>query len=170
MSKLYGPDPLPMTVAEAEALQKLCLSLPRNPVIIQIGAYIGASTVAMMQARNDAFIFSIDIKPHHEEQQSISERGLKGQCLRVLGDSVEIGQFWPIAADMVFIDGDHRYEAVVKDIDTWQDKVKRSGILVFHDYIPNPQPPIKGNVARAVDEKIHKHALVKVERLIAFRM
>jgi predicted O-methyltransferase YrrM len=171
MPKLYGPDPLPMSTEEALALQKLCLMLPANPVIVQIGAYIGASTVAMLSTCQDAFIFSIDIYPHREETVNLIETGLNfHQCQRVLGDSVDIGEFWPIKADMIFIDGDHRYEAIVKDITIWRDKVKPGGILALHDYIPNPQPPIKGNVAKAVNELIRQKPILLVERLIAFQI
>lgn len=171
MSKLYGPDPLPMTLEERDALASLCELLPDNPVIVQIGAYIGASTVAMLSTCEDAFIFSIDIYPHREEMTNLIEAGLNfHQCQRVLGDSVDIGEFWPIPADLILIDGDHRYEAVVKDIKVWRDKVKKNGILAFHDYIPNPRPPIKGNVAKAVNELIKQKPVLLVDRLIAFKM
>lgn len=35
--------------------------------------------------------------------------------------------------DLVFLDGDHRYEAFKKDLDIWYPKVKKGGILCGHD-------------------------------------
>ncbi len=36
--------------------------------------------------------------------------------------------------DMVFIDGDHKYEEVIKDIESWYLLVRNGGILCGHDY------------------------------------
>ncbi len=36
--------------------------------------------------------------------------------------------------DLVFIDGDHSYECVRQDIDSWMPKVRPGGILAGHDY------------------------------------
>lgn len=51
-----------------------------------------------------------------------------------------------LSVDVVFIDADHTYESVKKDITAWAPKVRNGGILAGHDYRPgNP-------VAKAVDE------------------
>ena len=38
--------------------------------------------------------------------------------------------------DLVFIDGDHSYDAVTEDIKAWLPKVRNGGILCGHDYEP----------------------------------
>ena len=57
--------------------------------------------------------------------------------------------------DFVFIDADHRYEAVKKDIGEWSKKVKPSGIVAGHDYYVTRS----GNdgVIKAVDEYTKRH-------------
>ncbi|WP_420422142.1 class I SAM-dependent methyltransferase [Simkania sp.] len=40
----------------------------------------------------------------------------------------------PSDLDLVFIDGDHSYEAVKHDILNWKKKVRPGGILAGHDY------------------------------------
>lgn len=35
--------------------------------------------------------------------------------------------------DMIFIDGDHRYEAVKKDVDQWWPKLAVNGVMFIHD-------------------------------------
>ena len=36
--------------------------------------------------------------------------------------------------DFVFLDADHRYEAVMEDISNWLPKIKPNGVLAGHDY------------------------------------
>ncbi len=62
------------------------------------------------------------------------------------------------AADMVFIDGDHGYEAVLADIDAWLPKARR--LLCGHDfYLPAEHAGYPG-VPRAVQERFGDRALV----------
>ena len=51
-------------------------------------------------------------------------------------------------ADLVFIDGDHRYEPCKQDIKRYRPLVRKGGILAGHDYNHRTWP----GVARAVDE------------------
>lgn len=55
----------------------------------------------------------------------------------------------PYTVDMVFIDGDHRYETVKKDIDVALGMLRTGGLICGHDY----NWP---SVAQAVDEKLGK--------------
>ncbi|HTU90884.1 MAG TPA: class I SAM-dependent methyltransferase [Gemmataceae bacterium] len=50
--------------------------------------------------------------------------------------------------DFVFLDADHGYEAVRRDLEAWFPKVKRRGVLGGHDYL---HPDFPG-VRRAADE------------------
>ena len=50
--------------------------------------------------------------------------------------------------DFLFIDADHHYEAVKKDIELWYPKVKTGGIISGHDYAPG----IGCGVIEAVNE------------------
>jgi predicted O-methyltransferase YrrM len=53
----------------------------------------------------------------------------------VVGLSVEVAkQYTHDSLDFVFIDGDHRYECVLADIQAWLPKVKAGGIIAGHDY------------------------------------
>lgn len=62
------------------------------------------------------------------------------------GPSEMWAKVWPIPLDLVFLDGDHRYEAVKRDIELWTPHVRRGGILCGHDY------PNEPGVVQAVNE------------------
>jgi SAM-dependent methyltransferase len=42
--------------------------------------------------------------------------------------------FEPETFDLVFVDADHRYEAVRDDLEAWWPLVRRGGVLAGHDY------------------------------------
>jgi hypothetical protein len=57
--------------------------------------------------------------------------------------------------DLVFLDADHTYEGVKKDIELWYPLIKKNGILSGHDYGFNNTGTYKG-VQKAVDEVFGK--------------
>lgn len=63
----------------------------------------------------------------------------------------------PESFDFVFIDADHSYQAVKKDIHHWMPKVRDGGLLCGHDY--SSRGANKG-VMKAVDECIGQDNIV----------
>lgn len=62
--------------------------------------------------------------------------------------------------DFVYIDGDHSYDFVKKDINAWWPKIKPGGILSGHDYTTgNPQKGHVYGVIQAVDEFVKENNL-----------
>ncbi len=53
--------------------------------------------------------------------------------------------------DLVFVDGDHHYDSVVKDTQTAFQLIRPGGIIVWHDYGNSPEN-IRWNVAHAILE------------------
>jgi hypothetical protein len=65
--------------------------------------------------------------------------------------SVEAASLFPNEYfDMVYIDGDHSYSEVKKDIKAWLPKIKKGGIISGHDYARNREN--HNEVAKVVDE------------------
>jgi len=84
-------------------------------------------------------------------------------------DSAEAVALFPKASfpdgyfDFVFIDADHTYEMVKRDIQLWLPLVKKDGIIGGHDYGFPDEAVRWGGVQKAVDEmfkpeqiKVHK--------------
>lgn len=76
--------------------------------------------------------------------------------------------------DFIYIDADHSYEGVVRDINAWWPKIKKGGLFCGDDYIPDDgdiwltgqgEPVYAGKfgVRRAVNEFITKQDLVLYE-------
>lgn len=174
---LAGPDPNPMTIQEVDALKALCRSLPADPIVIQIGAERGCSTLAILEERPDAFVFSVDCGVRPEEVENVKAAGLPWQrVVRGLGRSQNIGLHWPEAwkCDLLYIDGDHRRPGIDEDIAAWVPTVVSGGIIAFHDYIPPAEraPHIHGRVYEAVRAWLQREPQDMIrctQRLIAFQ-
>jgi cephalosporin hydroxylase len=55
--------------------------------------------------------------------------------------------------DFLFIDGDHRYDAVARDFQTYSCLVRSGGLVAFHDIVPFPEQPERvGGVPRLWQE------------------
>jgi hypothetical protein len=63
-----------------------------------------------------------------------------------------VGDFPDGKAGLIYIDADHRYESVKRDLNDWLPKLKQGGIMCGHDY----GVEIFG-VTQAVDEFCKEH-------------
>jgi len=91
-----------------------------------------------------AFVDQYDLRALFEE--NVQRAGVADRIKILQGRSAACAErFINGELDAVFIDADHRYEAVYQDITAWYPKLKRSGIIAGHDY-NDPE------VARAVRE------------------
>lgn len=63
--------------------------------------------------------------------------------------SEEASPYIPNNLDMVYIDGNHAYEYVKKDIELYAPKIKHGGLIGGHDIIGNP---LSDDIQRAVYE------------------
>ena len=90
-------------------------------------------------------------------------------------DSVKSADMFPDEYfDFIYIDADHSYEGVVRDIQAWWPKVKKGGLFCGDDYIPDDgdiwltgqgEPVYAGKfgVRRAVNEFVAKNDLALYE-------
>lgn len=125
---------------------------------VEVGVYWGQSfgyavVECLNQGKNIDFV-AVDIfswtspegwpmiqKFHHEM------RPVAGHFRAIQGASWEVAdQFEDGSIDFVFIDADHIYEHVRKDVLAWLPKVRPGGIIAGHDYNPPHE------VERAVNE------------------
>lgn len=131
-----------MTVKELEWLATQALSHER---IVEIGSYLGRSTRALGD-NTKGVVYAIDnfggvqdmelpaaIRDNVFELFIYNNATLitAGRVIPVLADHSQAQV--PITPDMVFIDGDHHYEAVKRDIQIWLPRLQKGGLLCGHD-------------------------------------
>lgn len=167
-----GQDP--MSWAEIDYLRDLAHGLPAHPVIVNIGADLGLSTVTFLEARRDAVVFSCDIGACEREIENVRAAGLEtARVIRLLGRSEDIGAAFPYQYDLLFVDGGHDEASVRGDIEVWVPHVKPGCVFGFHDYIPGEKPANNpAEVDAAVDALVigRYPEVGRVDRIIAFRV
>jgi predicted O-methyltransferase YrrM len=143
--RIFG-IPTHMTVAERLMLMQTALELPEGFVVVEIGSYLGASTAFLGAAavQRGGTVHAVDTwmndamgaegswntwNEFRENTQLFAD-----YIVAHRGTSVDVQpELDGIVCDMLFIDGDHSYDAVVTDLRTWLPSLKPGGVLAMHD-------------------------------------
>lgn len=146
-----------LNLADLDFLRAL-LDDTRDGSVVELGSYIGGSALVMAptcREQGRRFItvdnFSMNkigdgtpTRPILEE--NLREYGLDDWVEVVESDSAEAAKlFDDESVSLCFVDADHGYEAVQRDIEAWWPKIRPHGQLAGHDYLCD-------SVAQAVDE------------------
>lgn len=138
-----------LPLGEAGYLYELAMAVGAG-VIVEIGSAFGRSTTALSlgaKAGKDAAIFAID--PHETftgvlggqfgpenrrafYQNMLTHGGWENVRLVNLPSTV-VGKGWNRPIELLWIDGDHRYEAVAADLATWEPHLLPGAKVVFDD-------------------------------------
>lgn len=82
--------------------------------------------------------------------QNVAEWGLSANVVKVKMTSDKAAREWSRQIDFLYVDGDHSYEVVVRDITKVIPFIRTGGLFAFHDY----KPVGKEGIKRAVDELV----------------
>ncbi|MFC1841576.1 class I SAM-dependent methyltransferase [Candidatus Dependentiae bacterium] len=130
--------------------------MPKNGIVAEIGVWDGQFAEKILKYCNPEKLYLIDCWQNQSE--TVYPDGLNihfnNKYLEKLHQSVVrkfahdprvtvIKAFSPQATDLfendffdwVYIDGNHKYEAVSKDLPAWYEKVKTGGVISGHDYV-----------------------------------
>jgi len=163
----FMPDDEGMALVDAahEAVRSTAPS-SGPPVMVEIGAWCGKSTVYLGLAAEErhAVLFSIDHHRGSEENQagwehhdadlvdpdsgrletlphwrrSVARAGLEGSVVGVVGDSPTVASCWRTELVLCFIDGGHGAAPAWADYRGWAPWVMVGGLLAIHDVFPDP--------------------------------
>ena len=134
---------------EVLVLQRYGRTAPQT--IVEIGAaYGGSSLLFLYIIQPHAHLFSIDpfvvdsMGDFQATQKLCTQRVTHALTDCGIGErlaqwtlipkySYDVVSSWKQPIDLLFIDGDHRYEAVRKDFEDWFSFVTTGGFIMFHD-------------------------------------
>lgn len=138
----------------------------RNGTMIEIGSYMGEST--MLFAASGLFEKIYSIEPHDgieefNERENITwvEVVNEYELNTRYFDNIElisdysynvVDRFDDNSIDFIYIDGRHDYESVKRDLELYLPKLKNNGIIGGHDYNPIEW----SELCRAVNEVVGK--------------
>lgn len=114
--------------------------------ICEIGAAGGGTTFLLAQAAApDATVITLDLAFTEARQRAVGSFGRESQkiiCLQ--GDSQKLESAQRVAEclagqllDVLYLDGDHSYEGIKSDFNLYSPLVRRGGLIVFHDIVPD---------------------------------
>ncbi len=126
--------------------------LPPEPVVVNIGAAAGVSTLAILEERPDALIYSCEVDPGAGEYSSLERAGLDKRRVIRLGESAAAGRDFAGTADFIFVDGGHEAAQVRDDIEAWLPCLLAGGIIAFHDYHNPNLPGVKQGIDSAIGD------------------
>ena len=157
-----------------------------NAVFFEIGSWKGHSASVLGEVAKECggHVFCVD---HWKGSPGVWQHELEVNCLAtfrmnikecgledvvhpiVMESALAASIIRDEVADLLFIDADHRYEGIRKDIEIWSSKVKRGGILCGHDcekYLEDYEPNEQGWIRSATDndylDRLNCHAGVIV--------
>ena len=144
-NKKHFNIPTQLTRAERLLLNKLSLSLPRNCCIVEIGSYVGGSSIFLASAATgkNGMLYCVDTWKNEAMSEGLRDtyneftkntKPYEKWIVPLRGKSVEVAKDFDEEIDLLFIDGDLSYEAVKSDVEAWFPKLKNGAIVVFHDY------------------------------------
>lgn len=140
--------------------------LPANARIVEVGCHAGQSAaclgVELMRwswlagAKLDLVdLFGWGVSPEQVRATLAPIAPVLGEIRQ--GDSAATAALYVDSSlDMVFIDADHSYAAVARDIDAWLPKVKPGGIIAGHDFCLEFPGVIQAVTERFEEFEIHR--------------
>jgi len=143
--QLFG-IPTHMTFQERLVLFQTAINLPMGFSVLEIGSYLGASTAFLGFAalHRDGTVHALDPWTN-DAMGAEGQRDTWAEFRRNTepfdffitphqGYSADVHAREPrIACDMLFIDGDHSYDAVCTDLRLWLPSLNSGGVLAMHD-------------------------------------
>lgn len=129
-----------VTYPQDYLLRLLTLARERNPKrILEVGFDQGASAMALLRGAPAAFMTSIDIYPCERGVERLTHSEVSGRHTFIQADSREFLKQDDILRklggtfDLIYIDGDHLFDAVMIDLENCSKLLNNRGVMVCDD-------------------------------------
>jgi pyruvate-formate lyase-activating enzyme len=139
--------------------EQLLNMVPKEGVYAEVGTQTGYFAKQIWEKLNPRHlhIFDLDFTPFDHDYFSAFIR--QGSVHLHQGDSSKkLSEFPDAYFDMIYVDGDHMYEGVKKDLEQARRKIKLDGYILCNDYtVYSPMEAVKYGIPRAVNELCLDH-------------
>jgi hypothetical protein len=127
-------------------------------VVVELGTYKCLSTIYLASGSPDK-VYSVDTHEfgtYEEARSNLDARGVGDNASLIIGFTEDVGKEWKKPIRLLFVDADHTYEGVKKDIIAWTPFIVEGGYIVFHD---TNYP----DISKAIEESLKKDTFSEVE-------
>ena len=172
-SKIPIISPSPDLLSRFELLRYL----PKGGIVVEIGVERGDFSAAILKYTDPKKLYLIDCWEHQSEDiypananlsDAEHQRNLEYVKSRFKNDSrVEIIKAYSLEVsklfedkffDWIYLDANHSYESIKKDLNAWYSKIKSGGLFVGHGYTSHLLYSSFG-VVQALNEFMKMHKL-----------
>jgi glycosyltransferase involved in cell wall biosynthesis/predicted O-methyltransferase YrrM len=154
--------------------------------IVEVGSYRGRSTASLAFGVDAGARLPVYAVEPHEQfsglfggefgpadrgsfMKTMIETGLYRHVRLVNVSSEFLSEKWPMPVSVLFIDGDHRYEAVKRDFDRWRGKLAPGAVVVLDDALdPSSGPGQLAEELVATGKFVRAPAIGKMGCLLSF--
>jgi hypothetical protein len=122
---------------QPEYLYELSKATQGTGEVVEIGTYIGRSTIALAFAQKEKGgrpIHTIDIDRHPQLDENLRKAGVDEFVHVTVEPSTDAAEKWDKPIELLWIDADHSRVGLKADIEAWRDHVIEGGLVAFHDY------------------------------------
>lgn len=143
--RVYAPIPSYTHPGELCAMYRF-IARRRVKSVIEVGSHLGKSLLFIAAAVGPkGHVFCIDTwrnnampggrrDTYAEFQRNVRSMKSRITAIRIDADENPQVNTLPPKVDLVFIDADHRYQSVLRDIRVYSPFVRDGGYFVFHDF------------------------------------
>lgn len=128
----------------------------------EVGVASGSTSMALLKVFPRLTLYMVDKYKLGELRQDLNECMLlakqktefaRERRVMLVTHSVEAARMVPDELDFVFVDANHYYPYVMRDLQAWAPKLRKGGILIGHDYnAPHEYRQNRWGVKAAVDD------------------
>jgi predicted O-methyltransferase YrrM len=165
---------------EAQELARNSFSLPAGSNIVEIGCFLGTSTILLVGSRLlrrsgivrcvDPFDCSGDLVsiPYYQRilaesgggpipclfERNIRNAGVDPWVQVHQGRAAEVARNWVVPIDLLYLDGDQSRAGAREAFDAWAQFLKPGGVIAVHNSRPENRVPDHDGHRCLVEEKI----------------
>ena len=154
------------TPLEGFALHLFAAKGPEKGAIVEVGSFKGLGTCYLGLGSKSAGrekVYAVDSFAEAGMSDSatyfddfmanVKKAGLSMQVRPVPKTSVEAAKEWDKEIRLLFLDGEHTYDAVKTDFTLWSKHVVPNGIIAFHDAQSKDHPEVGKFVGELLENK-----------------